>query len=232
VVQTATAPGPAPAPSAPAGAETTWARRIGARGLLVALPVLLVLGYLGWVLPSPGGSLLVPTAVVAAAGAAVAFVSWVVACFRPAWRNLWAFAVAVVACTALAAVWTFEFSLPVAMAWDTGATPSAQRTLLQAQHAPINAGGVPYLPCSTVETGSIGPLPAPYRVCAISSPEGHFVIYTAVGTSPVRGVAYTDVGAATFPDECSRHLVGPWWMFVGGASGSGCPFGYRFHGGP
>jgi hypothetical protein len=66
----------------------------------------------------------------------------------------------------------------------------------------------------------------------VSSWEGHIVLYFALGAVPVRGIGYTDVGAAAFPDECSRHLVGRWWMFVGDGGGGGpCPFGYRFHGG-
>jgi hypothetical protein len=226
VVLTATEPVPAePDDAAPP-------RRIGGRGLLGALVVGPVLGYLGWVLPSPGGSLVAPTAVVAAAGLATAMVAWVVACFRPAWRDLWTFAVAAAVCTVLAAVWTFEFSLPAAMAWDASATPSAARALLQVQHGPLSPRGVPRYPCTMVRSGTIGPLDAPYEECAVSSPEGHFVTYTAVGPGPIRGVGYTDIGAAAFPDDCARQLTGRWWMFVQDTSGIGnCPFGYRFHGG-
>jgi hypothetical protein len=219
------------APAAPE-AEAQPSQRSGKWGLLGALPVGFVLGYLGWVLPSPGGSLAVPTAIVGAVGAAAAGVAWVVACFRPSWRDLWAFAVTTLVLTVLAVVWTFQFSLAAAMAWDLHATPSAKSFLLQVQRGPHHANGVPVDPCTTVPTGSIGPLHAPYQECAVSSPEGHFVLFTAIGTGPVRGLGYTDGGAATFQDECSRHLVGQWWMFVQESSGTGlCPFGYRFHGG-
>ncbi len=228
-----TATEPSPAQPEPDEADAAPRRRIGGWGLLAALLAGVVLGYLGWVLPTPGGSLVAPTAVVAVAGGAVAIVGWVVACFRPAWRDLWTFAVAVAVFTVLAAVWTFEFSLPVAMAWDTGATPAAERFLLQVEHGARHANGVPLRPCTTVPTGSIGPLAAPYQECGASSPEGHFVTYTAVAPGQTHGLGYTDIGAATFADECSRHLTGRWWMYVQDTSGIGnCPFGYRFHGGP
>lgn len=46
-------------PSAPVAFR--WSTRIS---VVLALGVGIVLGYLGWVLPSPGGSLLVPTLIV------------------------------------------------------------------------------------------------------------------------------------------------------------------------
>jgi hypothetical protein len=145
---------------------------------------------------------------------------------------MWTFAVAVAACTVLAAVWTFEFSLPVAMALDGNATPAAERALLQVQHGPLSPRGLPLHPCTTVETGSIGPLEAPYQECALSNPEIQVVRYSVTSAGGVRGLVYTDIGAAAFPDQCFRHLVGQWWMFVGDASAIGCPWGYTFHGGP
>jgi hypothetical protein len=217
VVQTATE-------AAPAGTGMT--RRAGRFGLLVGL----VLGYLGWVLPTPGEPILTPTLVVAATGAAIGGLSWFVACFKPAWRDLWTFAVAVFVLTVAASFWTFEFSLPAAMAWDSSATQRAQSALLQLQHEPTNPRGTPLYACTKVETGSIGPLDAPYTECAVSNPQGHFVTYTVLGPGPASGVGYTDIGAATFPDECSRHLVGRWWMFGPDPDG-GCPMGYQFHGG-
>jgi hypothetical protein len=221
-----------PVPAGPADPTGVSQRLVGRRGLLGAVVGGVALGFLGWVLPTPGGPLVAPTAVVAAVGGGLATVAWIVACFRPDRRDLWTFAVAVAAFTVLAAVWTFEFSLPVAMAWDSGATPSAERALVQVRDGPHNARGVPLLPCTNVRTGSVGPLDAPYAECAVSSPLGHFVTYTAIGPGPVHGLGYTDIGAATFQDECSRHLTGPWWMFVQDTSGIGnCPFGYRFHGG-
>jgi hypothetical protein len=65
----------------------------------------------------------------------------------------------------------------------------------------------------------------------VYTPEGHFVIYSPIGTR-AQGLGYTDRGAETFLDECYRNLVGQWWMFVGDAASGGCPIGYQFHGGP
>jgi len=57
-------------------------------------------------------------------------------------------------------------------------------------------------------------------------------MFTATG-GPTLGLGYTNLGGAAFPDECSRHLTGEWWMFAGTTSGTGdCPIGYQFNGGP
>jgi hypothetical protein len=190
----------------------------------IVMLVAIVLGYLGWVLPSPGGSLVVPTLIVFGIGCAAGIACWIIA-------GSWVTAVAVVGVTVLASVWTFSFSLPASVAWDSNATSQAQTALQQLASSPRNQYGVPLRPCSTRTTGSVGPIGAPYRQCSVSTPEGHFVIFTAGGLTG-RGLGYTDVGAATFPDQCSRHLTGEWWMFTRDSSGtSGCPIGYQFHGG-
>ena len=186
-----------------------------------------VLGYLGWVLPRPGDSLVVPTLVVLGIGCALAvpgIVYWLVS-------GRGAIAIAILATTVVAAIWTFEFSLPAAVALDTSATAQAQAALVQLNSSPRSKYGVPLHPCSMKVVGSVGPLGAPYRQCAVSTPEGHFVLYTS-GTQTSRGLGYTDIGASTFPDACSRHLIGRWWMFTGPKNGEGaCPIGYSFQGG-
>jgi hypothetical protein len=208
----------------PEPAVTGDRRRRPALAAAVAVLVAVGLGWLGWVLPVPGGSLVVPTAVVAAVGTALAGVCWLGTRSR-------LLAASVVGVTAVAAVWTFAFSLPAALAWDPGATTQARAALAQLAGGPRDRYGVPLHPCATVSAGQVGPMAAPYRHCAVSTPEGHFVLFTTVGR-PRQGLGYTDVGPATFPDECSRHLTGAWWMFTAPHGGTGwCPVGYRFDGG-
>jgi len=186
-----------------------------------------VLGSLGWVLPRPGASLVVPTLVVLGIGCALAIpgvIYWLVS-------GRGAIAIAIIATTLVASIWTFEFSLPAAVASDTSATAQAQAALVQLNSSPRGKYGIPLHPCSMKVVGSVGPIAAPYRQCAVSTPEGHFVLYTS-GTQTSRGLGYTDIGASTFPDACSRHLIGRWWMFTGPKNGEGaCPIGYSFHGG-
>jgi len=195
--------------------------------LVTVLSVAAVLGYLGWELPRPGASLVVPTLIVLGVGCVLATVGlayWIVS-------GRGAIALSIIATTLVACIWTFECSLPVAMALDTGATARAQTALEQLNSSPRSKYGIPLHPCSSEVVGSVGPLRAPYRQCAVSTPEGHFVLYTS-GTGTSRGIGFTDVGAATFPDACSRHLIGPWWMFTAPTGGEGqCPIGYSFHGG-
>jgi hypothetical protein len=199
--------------------------------LVLAILIGFGLGMAGWILPSYGGSLVVPTAIVFGIGAAVALVGAILAVIRPGpVRGSLAFSLAVAVFTLLASFWTFVFALPASLEWDSGATHAAQLTLT---HVALKAknGVAPLQPCDVVTHGSVGSLRAPYRECAIYTPEGHFVTYASMSTSH-QGLAYTDRGAATFEDQCSRHLVGKWWMFTPDEGGTGsCPLGYDFHGG-
>src|ERR1700722_19371577 len=199
-------------------------RRTWVLPTVTLLMVAVFLGCLGWLLPSPGGSLVIPTLIVFTTGCALGAIDWIVV---GSWRTV----IAVVAITVVASLWTFAFSVPASLGLDSAATSQAQTALVQLATSERNQYGIPLHPCSTRVTGSVGPIGAPYRQCAVSTPEGHFVIFTSGGQT-ARGIGYTDIGAATFPDECSRHLVGKWWMFTGTTSGTGgCPFGYQFHGG-
>ena len=178
------------------------------------------LGYLGWVLPSPGGSLALPTLIVFGIGFVVGIVCWIVTGSR-------ATAVIVAAVTLAASLWTFDFSLPASVSWDPSATSQAQSALARLAASPRGQYGVPLHPCTTKLAGSVGPINAPYRECAVSTPEGQSVLFTVAGKT-VRGLGYTDRAATSFPDECTRHLAGEWWMFT--STTGGCPIGYQFQG--
>lgn len=201
--------------------------------LVVAiLVVCLLLGYVGFVLPAPGGSLLGPAGLVAAIGVLVAAIGGTYLFVRGARVQAGWFMSIVILLTAGASVWTFEFALPARMAWDASAPSQAQQALRQAQRGPVNA------PCRVLRAGSIGPLGAPYNECPVTYASGfgsrvNIVRFTRLGTT-TQGVAYTNIGPATFDDECYRHLAGDWWAFNGGDLSNPsdpCPFGYAFHGG-
>jgi hypothetical protein len=211
-------------------AGPAWRRQAVAVAVAAVIVIGVVLGYVGWVLPEPGGSVVGPAAVVLGIGVAVTVIGAAVAyVVRP--QGELAFVAVMAVLTGLAIVWTWALALPVQMAWDGGATGQAQAALQRVEDGP-KVRGVPRWPCVDVTTGHVGPLAAPYRECAVATSEGHFVTFTVAGSKPVRGIGYTDIGAATFEDECYRHLTGRWWMFVADASGIGnCPIGYRFHGG-
>jgi hypothetical protein len=205
--------------------------------VLGALGVGLVLGYLGWILPSPGGSIVLPTLIVFGSGGLLVFTASMIALSSAARRWAMMLAVAVGAVTILATVWTWEFALPASIAWSD-ATSQAQQALATAEHGPKNSLGAPSHPCRMVTTGSIGPLTAPFEVCVLLPfPRSSAVMFSAVGTAGQasrRGIGYV-IGASAgwFPDECSRHLEGPWWEFTASNDGLGdCPTGYDYHGGP
>ena len=95
-------------------------------GLGVATLFGCALGGLGSMLVSPGGSLLWPTLVVLGAGSAVAFVA-LSGLHAARWRGspaLKSFVAATLVVTVLAAVWTFDFALPVAMERDAAGNAS------------------------------------------------------------------------------------------------------------
>lgn len=114
------------------------------------------------------------------------------------------------------------------------ATRSAQAVLSGLDHGDL-AATVPVPPCSTVHAGAIGPLAAPYTICALASPEGHVVRYQALGGSPAHGIAFSDRGPQTFLDQCYQHLTGQWWAWRAADlqdPAAPCPGGWHFHGGP
>jgi hypothetical protein len=86
------------------------------------------LGFLGWELPTYGGSLLVPTVIVFAVGLTPALASLGLGSFRRGLQPLRIFSVIVAVFTVAASIWTFGFSLPTSIAWDPGATQQAQLT--------------------------------------------------------------------------------------------------------
>jgi hypothetical protein len=178
-----------------------WPEGVAVGGAVLAG---LLLGFLGWTLPTYGGSLVVPTMVVFGSGAVLVLVSWALASIRRQLRPLRVSSVIVGVFTIAASIWTFGFSLPASLAWDRGATQAAQLMLAQVGKTATH-GVAPLQPCTDVTHGSIGSLQAPYSQCPEYTPEGHFVY---------------------------RHLVGQWWMFVGDAASGSCPIGYQFHGGP
>ena len=177
---------------------------------MVAAVVLgLLMGYLGWVLPTPGRSLLFPTLIVFGVGAVPVLVVVLVASQRPRRRWPGVFVLSAVVLTAAACFWTYEVALPASVEWGSGANGQAQNALAQLAHEqrqyPDQAQQ-----CTNVETGSVGPLPAPYTRCE-SQPGGdggYEVTFTVTEGTGSRGLGYTDVGSSAFPDECARHLIG------------------------
>lgn len=204
--------------------------------MVVVVVIGIALGVLGTVLVTPGQSLAVPTAIVGAVGGGIVLVSWVVASFRSGRQAGWMLAVGSAVVTVLACLWTFEFALPAAIKWSN-ATEQAEEVLDRLQHSPQNFHGtVPLQPCTVHATGSVGPLAAPYKECAVWTPVGHGVTYVSDNPNASGGLVYTDRPSAFFADGCQRHLVGKWWMFAPSTDSNGdpgtCYLGYMFHGGP
>lgn len=76
--------------------EAVVSRRGQAIALVLAVLISIALGLAGWMLPSYGGSLVVPTAIVFGMGAALALEGGILASFRPRrFGDLWLFTFAV-----------------------------------------------------------------------------------------------------------------------------------------
>ena len=220
-----------------ADAEALPGSTLSARWAAAVIAVLIGigLGALGTTLVTPGQSLAVPTAIVAAVGGGILLVAWAVASFRAGRQAGWILAVGTAIVTLLACIWTFEIALPASVEWSN-ATAQAQTVFSGLQHSPDNVHGtVTRQPCVSHETGSVGPLSAPYKECALWTPVGHDVTFTAIGSNSSGGLAYTDRPSAFFADQCERHLIGNWWMFAPSTDSNGdpgsCYIGYQFHGG-
>jgi hypothetical protein len=194
------------------------ARKVGmtafaSTSFLVA--TILGLGYLGWILPTPGRTFATPTLIVLGTGSAVTVGCLLVTGNRRV-------TVGILAITLIASWWTLEFSVPASVTWDPGADAKA-----------VSALGHPDSSrCTRHPAGRVGRIVAPYVECATSSAVGDVVTFATTGGSR-GGIGYTDIGEAAFEDECVRHLSGNWWTFTGQIAGTpgGCPFGYQFSGG-
>lgn len=219
-------------PGASSPSNPTSARRARSRRAVV---IGIALGVLGTMLVTPGQSLAVPTAIVGAVGGGIVLASWVVASFRARRQAGWILAVGAAVVTVLACLWTFEFALPTAIEWSN-ATEHAQDTFNKLHHSSQNSHGtLPPQPCILHDSGAVGPLSAPYKECAIWSPEGHALTFVSSSPSNSGGLVHTDRPSAFFADECERHLTGNWWMFAPSTVSNGdpgsCYYGYQFHGG-
>ena len=203
---------------------------------LRALPVLLLIagalvfgavdGYLAYITESPGTSLAGHCLLVASIAVVVAAVGWRLLRSKNHKIRL-VFAVSFLAAGFLATWWAWSFAMPAAMSWDSSATPRALGAL--------KGIGVDRSVCVNVTSGSIGPLHAPYRQCAVIGGTGSLVEFTAqsqgnkADVSPYRGLIFSDQPESTFSDECTRHLVGEWYAYTADPSGM---TGYTCHQGP
>jgi len=194
------------------------------KALGIALLVGVADGYFGYIIESPGTSLAGHCLLVAVVAASVAAAGWWVSRKRNRWFAS-VFVGTMAAVGVLVVWWTWAFAMPAAMTWDTQATPRAV--------ASLTGIGTDKSVCSNVETGSVGPLDAPYRQCSINGPPGSTVYYYAMSGStlagPYRGLIFSYAPSDTFNDECVRHLVGHWYAFTGDPSGR---TGYTCIGGP
>ncbi len=191
--------------------------------LAVAILVGLVEGLVGWELQSPGGSLAIPCLKVGVIAVSVLLVgTWLLGRLEQK-RACRAFVAASVCFGVVAVWWTYAFALPAAMAWDAGATPMATSSLIG---APANGSR-----CTTINSGSIGPMQAPFTQCASNASTGPVVFYGAVsnqdeGLAFVEGSMRDTLGGYA----CVRHLVGEWWAWQN--AGTNCHLGYNFVPGP
>jgi len=180
-------------------------------GAIALVPILL--GCLGWMLPSVGGSVVIPAVIVFGTGLLIVIIATAVAMDRPRWRP---FAISAVIATVLMSIWTFEFSLSMQIQFSN-ATAQA-RAAIESSH------GVPT--CSMHVRGSVGPLSAPYRECV----SGQMVTFTRAGTTQGGGLIYASNGVTGLQDACVFTLLDDWMMFASDATS--CPQGYNFIPGP
>lgn len=116
---------------------------------------------------------------------------------------------------------------------NSSATKTAQAILFNLDHGDANVTSPP-TPCSSVASGSIGTVTAPYEECPVATPEGHFVTFTAK-SDPDGGITFTDIGPRTFLDECYSHVRNDWFVWMKADQDNPeepCPSGWLFHGGP
>lgn len=188
--------------------------------VLLAILVGAVLGYVAYLVESPGLSPAGACALCAFAVVVIAVVGWLF--FKRGDRTLGRFFVLSIAVVGVLVVWwAWAFAMPAAMAWDSTATPNAIAALrnLPSEHSV----------CKDVASGSVGPLAAPYERCAVIGQTGGQVEYFAGSSrnSPVRGLLFFDGSQLAGSGQFVRHLVGDWYAFTQDPSGA---LGYSFTG--
>lgn len=198
-------------------------RRHHGLAAVASIAVGVALGYIGMRVQVPGHSMVLRSAELTGAGVVLSLIVVVVASKRPWMRELWTFAVTVAVLSLMAGVFTFEFAGDVSLLLDSSATAQAQTALAAVQSGTRQSG---LAGCSTLSSGSVGPLQAPYRVCAFLEPRSDSFVEFLAPTSASRGILYSEATTPTFLDGCSRHLEDQWWAFVIIGNGQSCPYGY------
>lgn len=205
---------------APASLDVTASRRLFWLTIGTVLLVILlgmVLGYLAYVVESPGISPAGACALCAFAVVVLAVVGWLYLKRNQTLGRFFVLAMTVVGL--LVVWWAWAFAMPAAMAWDAAATPNALAALrnLPPEHSV----------CKQFESGSVGPLTAPYERCAVTGAPDAQVEYFAGSTrnSPVRGLLFFEGSQVVGSGQFVRHLVGDWYAFTEDSSGA---LGYSF----
>lgn len=205
--------------------DSASGRRIGAFAIF-ALPVVAILigiaiGYLAYVIESPGTSLAGPCLLVLLLVGVATIAGW----WWSRKRNrsvAWLFAAAMCVVGVLVVWWAWAYAMPASMAWDSSANANALTALrgIEPEHSV----------CEEVSSGSIGPLGAPYERCAIVGVPGATVTYYSgsAASSPARGLIFFEGSRIAGTDQFVRHLVGDWYAFSQDPTGI---LGYSFTGG-
>jgi hypothetical protein len=181
----------------------------------------LVAGTVSWLLVQPGEGLLWPLAMdlLIAALFGTAYREMLLRSGRAGRIRVMSM---IVGLAVVSMLWTYFGVLPASVNFDSAAATVARTEVAQ------RAQG-----CRLVESGSVGLLGAPYKICTNISSAGSMVMFATPDLH--RGYAYIvgQLGSAWFPDQCARHLIGSWWAFfnVPATMVNGCPLGYSLHGG-
>jgi hypothetical protein len=208
---------------------TTLAASGYAIGLITALLAL------GWYTTSLNHWLLLPEALVLAAGAVMA-IPWLI---HGTWRRDrlgLVMGTATLGVAVAVSLLAYGFALPLKMLNSSAAATRTAQSLI------LTTGDSASPTCSSDQRylHSVAPIIDASTACVerptvalVSYHHGdYYLYYGPSGPRSGRHITY-------WPDSCVRHLYGPWWAVhtynpdstaMGG--GSACPFGYSFIGGP
>jgi multisubunit Na+/H+ antiporter MnhB subunit len=195
--------------------------------LIALLAMAFLCGIVGFVFSSPGGSIVLPTILVAFVALFLTVVGWVAlsAVNSPLIRI--GFVVLAILVGVSACWWTYTSALSAQIAQDASATTQAVTALRGASSA--NSAQ-----CRTLTGDDFGPIRAPYSECATPAPAGGFVTYASVESdgkglpahSVDRGVVFNLGPVSNLTGLCVRHLVDGWWAWANSAGQ--CSTGYQY----
>ena len=200
---------------------------IALAAFIAVLAMAFLCGIVGFIFSSPGGSIVLPTILVALLALILTAVGWMALSSVNSPLIRFAFAVLAILVGVSACWWAYTSALSVQITQDSAATVQAVTAL----RAASIAGAAQ---CRTVTNADLGPIRAPYSRCATPG-RGGFVTFASLESDAAGLPAHMVDAGLAFDQGPQTNLSGPvrtppGWQLVGmGQLGRSVPHWLSVH---